>query len=43
MALQGVDFYDGVVPIISCDFIPFIMYFPIILWFFERVSDAHAR
>ena len=40
---QRVVFYDVMVPIISCDFIPFNMYFPIILWFSTRVSDAHAK
>ena len=42
MALQGVFFY-GAALIILYDFISFIMYFPIILWFVARVSDAHAR
>ena len=37
------DFYDGVVLISLCDFIPFIMYFSIILWIFARDSDAHKR
>ena len=43
MTLQGVFFYDAVGLIILCDFIPFIMYIPIILWFLARVSDAHAK
>ena len=43
MTLQEVVFYNEVVINILCDVIPFIMYPPIILWFFARVSDAHAK